>query len=563
MFPDLVYLLDLCILAYQLHSQTLIWPLDPYAEQMQVRGAGGTAGKRRKYFLREVAEFFRQNNPSSYRGPGFLPGPNNDGWYENVQLDPLIQDYTRISPYRPGLVRPTRDDDGWIVYCAPQNITDRIAEVHVASYQATRGPRHPKGPLVDVKDVKTLKQLSPPVRNPPVNATDLLYCFEGGTGAVKEDDDAAWSLMGFVLAREDDRATSSPKPYDLYIAFRGSRSGTLRPKSSLSRRGNPDWATDLAMKYERIDEVSPVNFHRGFGRSVSSMMPTIMKCCEELSSSNKKNMPPRAIYVTGHSLGGALASSFASAVMLGNTYGPNGAGQKIPQALQSWPWTGMRVVTFAAPPVGGDTFATAFNMAVPGRNVRLPTDIVPLGRGTSIGADVSLYSQAGPGAAHEPAVIRERLAASLKNYMGRNPDTETPWKVFNGVVDSLNYLKNSDLAQRSLTALIPPTFKNGLCDYMEVFKGIIGKEGIPHGDSVAINNDQTAIDTFLTGLKNASATWNSIKALYVPLVGINAIQKDPVFRKFLRVWLVLVAVELQLVTWPLSQADQTWLSQEN
>jgi hypothetical protein len=26
---ELVYLCDLCVFAYQLHSQTLIWPIDP------------------------------------------------------------------------------------------------------------------------------------------------------------------------------------------------------------------------------------------------------------------------------------------------------------------------------------------------------------------------------------------------------------------------------------------------------------------------------------------------------------------------------------------------------
>ena len=385
MFPDLVYLLDLCILAYQLHSQTLIWPLDPYAEQMQVRGAGGKAHKRRKYFLEEVSKRYF-TNPSS---GGF--GPNNSS--DNPRLDPIVQDYSRISPYRPGLVRPTRDDDGWIVYRAPEDaITKRIAEVHMASYKQKKSPRDTPTPEVDVKK---LILLAPPT------STDLLYCFEGGTGAVKDKASAAWSLMGFVLAREDDKATSSPKPYDVYIAFRGSRSGTLRPKSSLRKRGNPDWATDLAMKYEKIKEVSPVDFHRGFGRSISSMMPTIMECCNKVdskkaSANNNNQMPPRNIYVTGHSLGGALAASFASAVMLGDKYGPRASNMpKTPQKLHEWPWPEMRVVTFAAPPVGGDAFATAFNMAIPSRNIRLPTDIVPKGRGTSVGADVSLYSPAG------------------------------------------------------------------------------------------------------------------------------------------------------------------------
>jgi hypothetical protein len=35
MYHTLVHLLDLCILSYQLHSQTLIWPMDPYNERVE------------------------------------------------------------------------------------------------------------------------------------------------------------------------------------------------------------------------------------------------------------------------------------------------------------------------------------------------------------------------------------------------------------------------------------------------------------------------------------------------------------------------------------------------
>ena len=35
---DTIYMLDLCILAYQLHAQTLVLIPDPYGEQMQESG---------------------------------------------------------------------------------------------------------------------------------------------------------------------------------------------------------------------------------------------------------------------------------------------------------------------------------------------------------------------------------------------------------------------------------------------------------------------------------------------------------------------------------------------
>jgi hypothetical protein len=43
-----VYLLDLCIFSYHLHAQTLIWPMDPYYEQME------NASGRRERFMTEV-----------------------------------------------------------------------------------------------------------------------------------------------------------------------------------------------------------------------------------------------------------------------------------------------------------------------------------------------------------------------------------------------------------------------------------------------------------------------------------------------------------------------------
>ena len=55
MYNLYVYLLDLCIYAYQLHAQTLIWPMDPYYEQWrESKGSEGERGKRRYDFMDQV-----------------------------------------------------------------------------------------------------------------------------------------------------------------------------------------------------------------------------------------------------------------------------------------------------------------------------------------------------------------------------------------------------------------------------------------------------------------------------------------------------------------------------
>src|SRR5262249_35390295 len=109
--------LDLCILAYQLHNQTLIWPTDPYYEQLlkqspslsEARGEDVTrdAGRRRQEFVAEVTKTFsltrqlqavpRPNANAAYHGPGECMG-----WAEtNFTLDPIISEYDRINPWRP------------------------------------------------------------------------------------------------------------------------------------------------------------------------------------------------------------------------------------------------------------------------------------------------------------------------------------------------------------------------------------------------------------------------------------------------------------------------------
>ena len=51
MYHQLIYLLDLCTYSYQLHNQTLIWPMDPYYDQFS-----GIKG-RRNGFMAEVHKY--------------------------------------------------------------------------------------------------------------------------------------------------------------------------------------------------------------------------------------------------------------------------------------------------------------------------------------------------------------------------------------------------------------------------------------------------------------------------------------------------------------------------
>jgi hypothetical protein len=109
MYHQLVHLLDLCTYSYQLHNQTLIWPMDPYYDQLS-----GPTG-RRNGFMAEVHN--RAANPqgpyAGKHGPGVLNGlpPTQT----NRGLDPIISDYNQINPWQPSVVRPNRETEARLV----------------------------------------------------------------------------------------------------------------------------------------------------------------------------------------------------------------------------------------------------------------------------------------------------------------------------------------------------------------------------------------------------------------------------------------------------------------
>ncbi len=385
MYDETVYLLDLCILAYQLHAQTLIWPMDPYYEQVyDDDDKRDMAKKRRDAFMSQVRTA-TANRPDLH-GPGPCQGDDRSGWRSNLLLDPIIANYARIYPWRPSFTRPNRENEKWIVYNTPSEITDLINEVRMVRYDSNAGP-FAANPTIQ-PDV--IHRNRPALNRPKMPAaTDLLYCFEGGTGAIGGDSTqkqyAAWSMMGFVLARtvtdvELKLSTANlqnPQPvgYDIYIVFRGSRSGALRPRAALAKeKGNPDWVTDLDLFQLVADpEISAHgSVCRGFRTSIKSMLPTVVKAMTEIDTAKKG--APRNIYVTGHSLGGALACHFTSAMVFGTKYGPNGVGKDMPDSLKRWPWRSVQLVTYSAPVVGSPIFKSYFDMSILSRRVWLDGD---------------------------------------------------------------------------------------------------------------------------------------------------------------------------------------------
>src|SRR5271166_1673423 len=247
-----VHLLDLCIFSYHLHAQTLIWPMDPYYEQMELMGAFA-AEKRREIFMKKVRE--KTTKRTDLHGPASCQGDLSSGWPSNEFLEPIISDYSRIYPWRPSFTRPEREKAPWVVYNTPSRITDSINVVKMFRYDTNAGPYKGTGAI--------------------------------GGGETTQKQYPLWSIMGFALTRtvtdvELDLRTKDvkkPKPvsYDIYIVFRGSRSGELRKwEAGAQKMGNPDWVTDwdLFTLIGDADISERGKVCRGFGTSIKTMLPT-------------------------------------------------------------------------------------------------------------------------------------------------------------------------------------------------------------------------------------------------------------------------------------------------
>ncbi|MDF1860015.1 MAG: hypothetical protein P1U87_07355 [Verrucomicrobiales bacterium] len=347
-YHPLVYHLDLCVLAYQFHGQSLAWSFDPFFEE-----SNNLKWDRAKFIKRTQlwakAKGTEQTNRDAgldaYRGPGIL-----SGFPDNPSHDPIIYRYDRIRPSSDSIVNAGKL---WIEYRTPEAISGKIGEVYVCYRPAGK----PAG-AITITQVLSREETK-------TSGRDILVAFEGGTGDKGEPGQPpSQSLMGFVLLRHWSDQSDN---FDVHIAFRGSRSGSAgravaQSLSDQKAHGNPDWITDLGTDLLASTGDGGVistrgNVSRGFATSMESILPQAFGALSKLAEL-KPGRSPERIFVTGHSLGGALTQHFVSAVLLGNQYGPSGAGVAMPTSMREWPWQNIKMISFSAPRSGDALWAS-------------------------------------------------------------------------------------------------------------------------------------------------------------------------------------------------------------
>jgi hypothetical protein len=302
-----------------------------------------------------------------------------------------------------------------------------------------------------------------------------------------------------VLARVDQIAPG--QPYDVVVAFRGSRSGRSSDPRMVNyvafNNGNPDWVTDLDFPRPINSAIHPqYGVHRGFAVAVATMLPTIGAALQAIAAA--KAGPPREIHIIGHSLGAGLATCFASAAL--SAYTASAAGHRPPwfsQGVALWPWDPhhMHVTTFGGPPVAGLDFCHWFNASIPfSFSWRLTLDEVPLeptrkkftiltgGQWVRTGHDMPLDfarlmgippdPPLKPDAAHSPDNYRMAMEKHLFNY-NRTQDGYTSWnniKSISGIINKYTQEPRKNLAPAQNNWF---NLKNGLSLYLMALKDMV------------------------------------------------------------------------------------------
>ena len=359
-YSAFLFQLDMCVLAYQTWAQQLYWPSDPFYHH-----ASTLAGHNdRRAFMTAV----RAAAAARPLVDDVLPVASE--LYDPIlYMNSATVARTRaINPTSPALVYGGNNAKSPAYRPVP--FASKIERVMVQDFVDASAPHGLHAAPVDVP--------LPVPPGPPADDGMVLVVFHGKTGVLvdKARYPGVISPLGIAVGRRWVKS-SKTRGWDAHITFRGSRSGLVGSavKAALlpgAYTGNADWTTDLddyAVPFHaRIDR--PVVFnakrstvtlvHSGFHAALTASMRSLLAALDALGTA-MGGKPPARIWLSGHSLGGALATNLAARALLAR----RNVARKVDDdffagataAVLAWPWKKLKLVTFSAPPVGNLKFA--------------------------------------------------------------------------------------------------------------------------------------------------------------------------------------------------------------
>ncbi len=279
-----------------------------------------------------------------------------------------------------------------------------------------------------------------------------IYPFEGKTGVTKKQEGFS-SPMGYVAY---DRKTK-----EITVVFRGSRSGGglagTAASAAWSDAGSPDWVTDLQMTPEEFNELSPDGkFQPGFARTYLSCRPGIIEAIGKIKESDPD--AEQTLVTTGHSLGGALATTMFMDAKVGTLR------QKLAEKTGSEAYaedltTKSKCVAVSAPSVCTKAasakltvedkanfrrvyFANDPIVLAPSMSAKLSREInalefiqIPPGNDINLGVSSRGWVSDMDPSAHEPYLVHE----TLQKLRGIIPEQfKTYWLIFNNKLEVIN-----------------------------------------------------------------------------------------------------------------------------
>lgn len=288
-----IKMLEYCRFIYKAYAQSCVNPLDPFYESYQGIDWDISQGDARDRLC--LATHSKLNTK---------PVPQDLAkvdYTTNWKFDPIWYRLNEVpNPYQSVMYRDSEKDE--YVLFLPRSIDKSIASCAASDL--------------------TGRVMTAPVLSSAKDGVRCCY-FQGKTGATAKNPDLGWqSLLGAVLY--------DPKTEECVIVFRGSRSGWATRSVATcrdGRKGSPDWITDL----ESADRTKTFATDKALlpgrkpltpGEKAGSANPTVSatvlagfalayeSCQTSLVAAYKdatKGSTPKALYVTGHSLGGALA----------------------------------------------------------------------------------------------------------------------------------------------------------------------------------------------------------------------------------------------------------------